>query len=392
MKSSLFFKLIGTFFLVIVLGAVITSLLTTLAARDQFRVFTTRSGQAWAERLAPSLADYYARRGSWQGVDAFLQTGNGPAGGMGGMMSGGMMNNGHGQGTSAGNMWAMMGQRLVLADADGKVVSDTQGEWLGKQLDQNELAQGLPILVDNRPVGTLVAGSADTVGSQTTAGEFLSAVNRSILIAVLLAGVAALGVGGFLFFQITSPIHRLTRAARTIAAGDLRQRVPVGANDEIGELAASFNQMAESLAEAETQRRQMVADVAHELRNPLSVIQGSLEAMLDGVVPLDPEQVASIHGETLVLNRLVDDLRLLSLAEAGQLDLERRPVSLQDLAAQAVERWQLAGQQNGVAITLQAAEDIPPVSVDPDRIAQVLNNLIGNALRYTPEGGRSGSR
>lgn len=285
------------------------------------------------------------------------------------------------------SMWDMMGQRLLLADARGSVIADSQGELVGQVLPARERAQGESILVAGQPVGTvLVASSISSPGS--LAGQFLSSVNRSIWLAVFAAGALALAFGSLLFFQITAPIRRLNAAARAIATGDLSQRVAVNSRDELGELAHSFNDMAESLSRAEGERRQMIADVAHELRTPLSVMQANLEAMQDGVLPLDAEQIASLHEETALLTRLVADLRLLSLAEAGQLTLERAEVDPAEIVSKAAERLRPRAEEKGVQLQVQVpAAALPPVLADADRISQVIGNLIGNALRYTAEGG-----
>lgn len=404
---SLFFKLLGAFALVIVVGAAVVSFLANQATAGEFRLYTSRSGELWAERLAPLLADHYARTGSWQSVAAVLQSSMGMgmmAGQPGGMMGRGMMNgmmgrgmidetmgqdrNSEGTGNWTWNMWTMMGQRLILADDQGRVVSDTTGELTGKTLRSQDITNGVPITVNDRQVGTLIITSVDAVGSTTPAGQFLGSVNRSILLAGLMAGVIALGLGSLLFFQITAPIRNLTAAARAIAAGDLSRRVPVRSRDELGELAQTFNTMAESLAQAEEQRRHMVADIAHELRTPLSVIQGNLEAMLDGVLPLDAGQVASVHEETLLLGRLIADLRLLSLAEAGQLKLERTQTDLGDLIHKVVERMRSQAQEKDVTLQVDLPATLPALFLDTDRITQVIGNLLSNALRYTPAGGQ----
>jgi signal transduction histidine kinase len=146
--------------------------------------------------------------------------------------------------------------------------------------------------------------------------------------------------------------------------------------------------MAANLAASEEQRRQMVADIAHELRTPLSVMQANLEAMQDGVLPTDAEQLASLHEETLLLSRLVADLRLLSLAEAGQLELELTEADLGELASRAAERLRPAADARGVALAVEIAAGLPRVQVDADRFIQMIGNLVDNALRYTPPGGR----
>ena len=385
MRSSLIFKLMGAFLLVIAIGAVVISLLTSQATQSAFNLYTTRSGQAWAQSLAPVLADYYAQKNDWQGVDALLQSGLTPDG----MGTGHMMGSGQGRGFGAGNtvMGSMMGQRLVLTDAQGIVVSDTGGELVGKSLSPQEIDNGQPVLLAGRQIGTLIVTPNYQVEQGTPASDFLDSVNRSILTSVVIAGVIALILGAILFLQITAPMRQLQKAAGSIAAGDLSQRVTVRSKDEIGQLGQTFNLMAESLARAEQQRRHMVADVAHELRTPLAVIQANAEGMLDGVLPLDPEQVNAIYQETLLLNRLVGDLRLLSLAEAGELPLERHPTPPGALVEQVVEHMKSQAAQRGIRLEAKLQTNLPERPLDSDRITQVLTNLIGNALRYTPSDG-----
>jgi signal transduction histidine kinase len=170
--------------------------------------------------------------------------------------------------------------------------------------------------------------------------------------------------------------------------GDLSQRVEVHSQDEIGELARAFNAMADGLARLEELRRNMVTDVAHELRTPLSNIRGYLEALQDGVVEPKPEVIDSLHEEAMLLNRLVDDLRELTLAEAGQLKLERRPVAPADLVDRALEAARAQAEAKGIALQADLPEDLPLVDVDSQRIGQVLGNLLSNALTHTPPGGK----
>jgi signal transduction histidine kinase len=145
--------------------------------------------------------------------------------------------------------------------------------------------------------------------------------------------------------------------------------------------------MAESLAEADVQRRNMMADIAHELRTPLTVVQGNLEALIDGVYDLTPENVAGIHKQTVVLTRLVADLRDLALAEAGQLKLERKALPLRDVIAQVSEGLGIQAHEKEVTLKVEVAANLPQVQADEQRITQVLFNLISNALRHTPAGG-----
>lgn len=390
MLRSLFFRLLAAFALVILALAVIVAVLVNRATAGQFRRYADRNGQLWAAQLAPQLAAYYAQQGSWQGIETVLQG----SGGMTGMMGQGasmMGSAGMGMtafGAGASDMWAMMGLRVVLADTRGQVIADSAGALGSTPLPNADLAHGSPIQINEQIVGTVMVASATVLSDDSTAGAFLRDVNRSILLAVLVAVVIALALGALLFFQLTAPMRQLTAATHAVAAGDLGQRVAVRSRDELGDLAVAFNTMAAHLAASEGQRRQLVADIAHELRTPLSVMQANLEAMQDGILPTDVEQLASLHEETLLLSRLVADLRLLSVVEAGQLKLEWAESDLGELMSRAAERLRPAAAAKGVDLITEIAPDASRVWVDSDRFTQMIGNLVDNALRYTPQGGQ----
>jgi signal transduction histidine kinase len=393
MRNSLIFKLMGAFLLVVAIGGLVIFWLTSNATQNAFNLYATRNGQVLAQRLSPILAEYYSTNMSWQGVDTFLQSqlssivttitpGNGKGQGQG---------FGQGQGAGVGRqggIWGALGQRIILADGQRIVISDTAGELDGQTLTIPQLANGVPVMVNDSLVGTILVTPNDFAGTNTLAEQFLSSVNRSIILSVVFASIIALLLGAILFFQITAPLRQLNKAASGIANGDLSQRVAIRSQDELGELSQTFNQMAESLDRNETQRQHLMADIAHELRTPITVIQANLEAMLDEVLPLDVEQVAALHDETLLLSRLVGDLRLLSQAEAGVLKLERHETEIGSLIQRVMEKIKVQAQQNGINLEIEAPENLPKIWIDADRITQVLNNLIGNALRYTPRDGK----
>lgn len=386
-RNSLYIKLMGAFLVVVLVGALVISVLTSQATRSAFNLYTTRSGQVWAQRLAPDLADYYSSNHGWQGIDEVLRSASFPMGfGFGQGPGAGQGRNGAGA-TQGGSSMPGMEQRLVLADAKGIVVGDTQGELAGRQLSADELEKGTAITVDNRLAGTLIITPASISAASTLASEFLAKVNRSIVsstaIAIVLAGI----LGAMLFLQITAPLRQLKKAASAIASGDLDQRVKIDTHDELGELGKTFNSMAESLKNIEMQRRQLVADVAHELRTPLAAIQGTLEGMQDGVLPLDEEQLSALYSETMLLNRLVGDLKVLSLADAGQLKMEKGRIDPGMFIQQIVDRNRPQAEQKKVCLETDLQDNLPVMWMDRDRIAQVLTNLIGNALHYSRDGG-----
>jgi two-component system OmpR family sensor kinase/two-component system sensor histidine kinase BaeS len=380
MRNSLIYKLMGAFLLVVVISSLVISILLVNSTRIAFARFSNRSGQLLATRLAERLSDYYAYKGSWEGVGDFLSLEQwaGNSSGQGGMMQTGRMVSGSG-------VIAAMNLRLTLADQDGTIVADSNSQGLGSRLSRREQNAGIPIQVNGSRVGTLQAVS-EGFGS-LVAREFLASINSALVKSMLVAGVISLFLGFLLFNQITAPLRAMQKAAERIADGDLQTRVNVKSSDELGDLAVSFNNMAENLASAEDQRRQLAADVAHELRTPLAAIQATLEGMQDGVLPADQEQIGSLVSETVLLNRMVEDLRLLSLAEAGRLELDLQPVTPNDLIFKAVGLMQPVVKQQGVTLVTSPTGSLPQILGDTDRLIQVLTNLIANSLRYTPAGG-----
>jgi two-component system OmpR family sensor kinase/two-component system sensor histidine kinase BaeS len=362
-------------FLAISLAAIgVVAVLASRATGEQFRQYVVASGMAGQTVWAQTLTEYYATQGSWVGVDAVLAQ----------LGPGGM---GMGRGRAAAGS---AGPNIAVADTAGRVLASRTGELVGETLPASVLAQGVPLTLDGRSIGTLLNVRPADVALDAQGQAFLHQVQRSLVWAALLAAVLSLGLGVLVSRVLTTPLARLTRAAQAIADGDLSQRVQVadGNGGEIGDLGAAFNGMAASLAQAETLRKNLVADVSHELRTPLTIIQGNIQAILDGVYPLEMAQMAGLYDETRLLMRLVDDLHDLALAEAGQLRLERAPVDLVALVRTTVGQFEPVAGAARVSLTLEAAENVPDVLGDADRLAQVLRNLLSNALRHTPAGGQ----
>lgn len=195
-------------------------------------------------------------------------------------------------------------------------------------------------------------------------------------------------VGTFASHRFTSPLSEVMQAADRLADGDLGARVEVRGSSELRHLADSFNRMAEALETADRQRRELLADVAHELRTPLTIIQGNLEGLRDGVYEPLPEHLDLVLDEAAKLGRLVDDLRLLTLAEAGQLPLDLQVVDVPQLLVDVCDAFATQAEEAGVGLGVQAGSGLPPLHGDPQRLGQVLGNLVNNALRHTPDGGR----
>ena len=395
---SLWIKLMGAFVLIILVVTGLVVLLMNQTTTSQFELYINQTGQQQAAQLAPIAATYYSRAGGWNGVETVLRNPWGYSMASGdttnGMLDRGMMmenwdgwaRDGMNQANMMEDMAMVVSDRMILAQADGTVVVDTAGPLSGTLLHTDDLANGAPISVDGQRVGTLIITPLNAPA--TPAGDFLGAVNRSALLAGMVAGSLALFLGSVLFIQMIRPLRRLSAAARGIAAGDLSQRVQVGSHDEIGQVALTFNQMAETLQQYAVERRNTIGDIAHDLRTPLSIIQCNLEAMLDGVLPASAEELTSLHQETLLLNRLITDLRTLSLAESGQLHLQKRTVEAGLLIQQVSDRMRPSAEEKQISLETDIASDLPPVRADPERLMQVMTNLVDNAIRYNPNGTR----
>ena len=230
-----------------------------------------------------------------------------------------------------------------------------------------------------------------TAADAALRAAYLTSVTQAVLVAGLAASVAAVVVSLFVSARIVRPVRYIVHSTRHIAAGHYAERVPLtmlDQEDELGQLAGSFNAMAASLETTERQRVELLGDVAHELRTPISTLEGYLEGLLDGVVEPAPETWARLHGEAGRLHRLVSDLQELSRAESRQLALKLQAVDPAQIAEIALARLQQPLADKGLEVVTQIPAGLPPVRADPDRAAQVLTNLLTNALRYTPAPGK----
>ena len=354
---SLAVKLIVAF---VVVGLTVAALVAIFAGQitaNEFGDFLFNQNQ---QAIADQLGEYYRAHGSWEAVNETLPEIFDPR-----------------QGGDPD---------IILADATGRVVAGRPPFGPDRPLSQTELAQGTPIEVDGQTVGTLLREHAP-FGVPGRANLFLERINRALIIAAVGGTALALLLGWLLSRALTSQLRELTLATRKIASGDFGQQVVVRSRDEIGYLAESFNSMSTDLARAREIRRQMTADIAHELRTPLSLILGHTEALRDGVLPPTRETHSLLHDEAVRLNRLVEDLRTLSLADAGELSLNRRAVAPGALLERAVAGHAPRLLNQNIALKTEIAPALSPVDVDPDRMAQVLNNLLDNAARHTPAGG-----
>jgi signal transduction histidine kinase len=243
-----------------------------------------------------------------------------------------------------------------------------------------------------------MAGMQDMMGMMGGAAEldmfggFRSGVNEALVVAVLSASFAAIVVSIFISRRVVAPIQAITKASLRIADGHYDQRVGLAGDnpdyaDELAQLAQAFNQMAERLEHTEQMRSQLLGDVSHELRTPLTAIKGSMEALVDGVLPAEPATFVQIEQEADRLQRLVNDLQELSRVEAGAYELDRNPISVETLVHTAIKRMEHQSQGKNISLTYSLAPNLPVLQGDLDRLLQVLLNLLSNAYQYTPVGG-----
>ena len=360
MFHTLRFRLIVTLILIVVAAVGIIALAGTQVTTRMFHGYVEHRGMMRHRRFEMLLTQHYAQHGNWTDVQPLVE-----------------------------QIGQIAGERVVLADEAGQIVADSAGELVRQPVGQGWESPAALIAYDGATVGVLYAdlpGWSGKPGSE----DFVAPVNRTLLLIAVAAGLGAVLLILGLSRRILAPVEALTAAARRMEAGDLSQRVEITSQDEIGDLSRAFNSMADGLARLEQLRRNMTADVAHELRTPLSNVRGYLEAIQDGVVQPDERVIASLYEETMLLNRLVDDLQDLSLAEAGQLGLERQPVALADVVDRAIEAARPRAMAEGVALQTDLPEDLPLVDVDPRRIGQVLRNLLENGLTHTEPGGKIG--
>ncbi len=366
--NRLWVRLMLAFIAVTLVGVGIVAVLAGARADRDFRNFLAQEQTEEQQALAEGLGAYYQQYASWQGVERGL-----------------------GFGPRRGNHMMRRDPLPIIADAKGTIVYDARADNLGRPLDSNQKQQAIPITTNGETVGYVVFENpnANPTGMmlETSEQNFLAQLRGSLILAGLIAGALGVVLSIALSRTLTAPLGNLATAAHRFAARDWKQRVKVQGAQEIAEVATAFNAMADDLQKQESLRRDMIADIAHELRTPLTVMQGNLRAMLDDVYPLDRAEIATLYDETRLLSRLVDDLRELALADAGQLQLNTQNVNLREVLQNAAANFSIAADAQNVRVEMFPAENLPKVRADADRVAQVLRNLLANALRHTPEGG-----
>ena len=310
------------------------------------------------------LETYYLGHGSWQGVETVLEERTN---------------------TSIRALrpdW----ERTVVLDAQGRVVLDhgsSNTPLVGTLFAPQANQSSLPLVINNIHVGTVLMDR----GMLARPLQLIFSIIGPTAIVSLLLGILTLIIGLLLMQRVINPLSEVIAAAQAVSQGDLSARVPLQTrDDDLSALSEHFNHMAAELERSDKQRRNLLADIAHELRTPITILRGRLEGILDGVYAADEAHIAPALEETYLLERLVEDLRLLALADANQLRFELKPVNLAELGETILGLFSAQAAEKNIKLQLDSEPDLPDVMVDPQRFQQVVGNLIDNSLRYTPEG------
>lgn len=358
-------KLILAFLSIGVVSLAIIFITARWNTRAEFISFLTDQNRS---QIVSQLEEYHLANGSWYRVETILVPEMRPQ---------------HGPGPGP---HGRMDQPFTLVDEDGIVIVGSNPYRKGDKIPAAELSNGIPILEDGNVVGILVPMDYAFQG-QPRELEFIERINLTLFYGALIGAGIALVLGIVLSRTLTRPIRELTNATHAVSDGDLSQQVPVRSNDELGELARAFNRMSTELSRSVNARKQMTADIAHELRTPLSLILGHAEAVHDGVLPPTRENFEIIRDEATRLEHLINDLRTLSLADAGELSIQLQTIEPERLINEVASLYQYQTQRKNITFSLDVARHLPAIEVDPGRMTQVLTNILDNALRHTPEGG-----
>jgi two-component system OmpR family sensor kinase/two-component system sensor histidine kinase BaeS len=367
------------FGLVIIVSLLIVGMIVNRQINAEFRRFVVRFPQ---EEFVTLLTRYYGRNGSWQGIERFFSNRSDFRGFPGG------------PGPGPGFGMPVEETPFILADEHGHIIYDgTERERAEKdepekrhhaKLGWFEKQDATTLTWQGQKIGYFLVKTPPNIQLPPVAQNFLSRFNRVLLFAGIVTGLLGMFLGSLMARRISAPLGQLEAAAHHLSEGQLDQRVTVAGTTEIASVGHAFNNMADSLQQARHAQQHMIADIAHELRTPLSVIQGNLQAILEDVYPLEKTEIATIYDETIILNRLVKDLHELARAEAGRLNLNIQTVDLKPLIQRSAAMFGELTTDKGITLKVSIPETLPPVNADPDRVQQVMNNLLSNALRHTP--------
>ena len=357
---SLQFRLVAGFAVVLVLTLGAVSAYIGYSADRAVERLQLDVDQARSDRIQQIMLRSYSVSGNWESAQAVAET-----------------------------VGKLFGRHIVVADIRGRIVGDSQLR-LGRPWQMGRPDQRFKSVRGQvGDVGSFLVQDIDGFEEfpEPRMSRFVGVINRSLIYAGIAAGLGGLLVVSILSRRTLTPVRALSTAARRLGGGDLSQRVPAPGNDEVGQLGHSFNSMAAGLEKAEQQRKNLVADVAHELRTPLSNIQGYVEAMRDGVLEHDQATLDTVHAQTMHLGRLVEDLRLLAQTESEDFRLNLEQESLGDVLRHSVEGFRARSSSMDVGLNLDIPDELPMLLIDRTRISQVLGNLLENAVRHSSSGG-----
>ena len=368
-------KLIVAFTGIVIFMALLQFLIFQNGIEDNFEDFIRQNENESISLWQEILLDYYLDQGSWDYVqEDFLNTFS-------------AIKNRRGPfGSNSMAIQMLGGLKIAVVNQQGIVVGDTELNWLGKT------AKDLPgvredIILDGVKIGQLIINKEKSLDIINIEQQFIKSVYTSNIFSAAIAVIAAAILGIVISGKMTKPLEKLIIGIKHLAKGDTSYRVKVNTQDEFSQLAESFNEMAQELKKNEEVRKGLVADVAHELRTPLSILRGKLESIQEGALELKQEVIIQLSDEVYHLSRLVNELQQLSLAEAGKLVLERKKVSLNELIQKVLDNFTWLAEEKNIAMQLNAREEII-INIDAQRITQAIVNLLGNALRHTAEEGK----
>lgn len=354
MFSSLRLKLLMSFFLVIAIGVGTIAYIASNSAINQFDRYISRDQAERYQRLALTFSNYYRYMGSWDEVSDLTA-----------------------------KISEMYNERIVLTDPSGVVIGDTSEKLTGEKIGSDWSSKSVTINLGDFSIGKIYIRTQQRSPLQKT---FINSVNKSVLTGGIIAGIVGIVLALLFSRNILKPIRELTEATKKMQQGELDQRVNTSSGGEIGKLGASFNELARRLKEQKALREEMVSDVAHELRNPLSNIQGYLEGLREGMIDPTKQVFETLHQQSLVLNRLVNDLRDVNRAKAGKLNLDKKLLVLEDIITREIKALKAKADETGVELR-RDLNGPNLLKADPERISQVVRNLLDNAMTHTPKGG-----
>ena len=339
--------------------------------RAELTIFVDRNTRYNAELLAPVLARYYDITDSWSGIDEIFQD---PPW----LVSRDMRR----PVPYRTQLFWPEDRRLLIANSEANIVFDSKSELAGSLMTASVLESAIPISLtaNAQPSGYVLIGSTH---EPMLIERFQADFRRGVIIVALMISSIAILIGFLISRQLTAPIRRLTRATANTSVGNWPYTTTTSpGRDEVGQLEQAFSDMTVRLHHAQEQRLQLIADVAHELRTPLTVLKTNLEGMIDSIIPIDQNNIALTLNQTHALERLINDLRLISLTDARELQLDLQMCSLTELTLAVIEVFQPAAEEADIALSMIPTQSAHNAIVDPLRFQQVLGNLISNAVRY----------